>query len=225
MTDPAGPPVDTNDPVEAANYIVQEAAKPVWYKRSWVIATALVVAVVAASVLVDLPSHTTTASDIAAQTAVIQQINQGVGDCAYAVNETFGFYQDLKQGTLTTNDRTLTPSLMRDDQTACSFASSGIYDLSNVEGTGTAAGKRIGDIVNVATLWATSDALAAIEDIQTIYSGKGTASTVADLSLQEKMLKKDRAAAFADLSAADAILHTRLPAPDMPVLPHLIGTS
>ena len=34
-------------------------------------------------------------------------------------------------------------TMLRDDQTACSFTNSSIYDLSNVEGTETPAGKRI----------------------------------------------------------------------------------
>jgi hypothetical protein len=225
MTDQLEGPVDPDDPVAAANYVVRDAVKPVWYKRAWVLATAAVAAVVVASVIVDLPSHTTTASDTAAQTSVLQQINQGLAGCAYAAQETFMIYQDMKMGTLTSADRNLTPSLLRDDQTACSFTSSTIYDLSNVEGTGSPAGKRVGDVVDVATLWATSDALAAIEDIQTIYDKRGSASTTANLSHQEVALAHDRALALADVRAADTILHTHLPMPDLPALPHLVGTS
>ena len=98
----------------------------------------------------------------------MQQINDDIAGCAYGVKETFTIYQDEKKGSLTPSDRAETPSMLRDDQTACSFTSSEIYDLSNVEGTGTPAGKNIGDVVNVVTLWATSDALGAIEDIQTL---------------------------------------------------------
>jgi hypothetical protein len=115
--------------------------------------------------------------------------------------------------------------MMRDDQTACSFTSSDIYDLSNVEGTGTPAGKNIGNVVNVVTLWATSDALGAIEDIQSLYSDPGDGSALKNLSKQEGALARDRATADADVTAADRILKANLPMPDLPDLPRLAGTN
>ncbi len=76
-------------------------------------------------------------------------------------------------------------------------------------------------MVNVATLWATSDALAAIEDIQTLSTDPGNAQAIADLSEREAGLARDRAQAFGDVRAADHILHAKLPMPDLPALPHL----
>jgi hypothetical protein len=134
-------------------------------------------------------------------------------------------YQDLKEGSLSSSDQAEAPAMMRDDQTACSFTSSTIYDLSNVEGTGTPAGKNIGDVVNVATLWATSDALGAIEDIQTLSTDPTNASALANLSKQEAALARDRAQADAYVTAADRILGAHLPMPDLPSLPHLSGTN
>ena len=89
--------------------------------------------------------------------------------------------------------------MLRDDQTACSFTSSSIFDLSNVQGTGTPAGKNIGLVVNVATLWATSDALAAIEDIQTLSTDPTNAKAIADLPEREAALAQGRAQAFGDV--------------------------
>ena len=180
------------------------------------LATAAVVALIVASVLVDLPTHTTVATDTADQTTVMKQINTALAGCSYGVKETFTIYQDQRAGTLTASDRSLTPSMLRDDQTACSFTSSSIYDLSNVQGTGTPAGKNIGLVVNVATLWATSDALAAIEDIQTLSTDPANAKAIADLPEREAALAQGRAQAFGDVRAAEHILHAKLPAPDMP---------
>jgi hypothetical protein len=115
--------------------------------------------------------------------------------------------------------------MMRDDQTACSFTSSEIFDLSNVEGTGTPAGKNVGNVVNVATLWATSDALGAIEDIQNLQGDPRHRATITDLSKREAALARDRAQADADVAAADRILRAKLPMPGLPNLPRLPGTS
>jgi hypothetical protein len=226
MTDDDG--ADENgpeDPFSIGAIIAQTPEKPVWYKRAWVLAGAAVAVVIIASVVVDLPSHTTVATDTADQTTIMQQINSDIDGCSYGVKETFTIYQDLKKGSLTPSDQAEVPSMMRDDQTACSFTSSEIYDLSNVEGTGTPAGKNIGNVVNVVTLWATSDALGAIEDIQTLTTDPTDTATIADLSKQEVALAKDRAQADAYVTTADRILKARLPMPDLPALPHLTGTS
>jgi hypothetical protein len=73
-------------------------------------------------------------------------------------------------------------------------------------------------------LWATSDALGAIEDIQTLSTSPGNATTLADLSKRQVALAQGRTQARNYVLAADRILHARLPMPDMPALPHLIGT-
>ncbi|HEX7443006.1 MAG TPA: hypothetical protein VF320_03905 [Acidimicrobiales bacterium] len=220
-------PADTSvplDPFTLEGIIAQEPVKPVWYKRAWVLATGAVVAVVVASVLVDLPSKTTVATDTADQTAVMKQINSAIAGCSFGVAETFTIYQALKKHSLSASNKAETPSMLRDDQSACSFTSSSIFDLSNVQGTGTAAGKNIGQVVNVATLWATSDALGAIEDIQTLTTSPGNATALADLSKRQVALAQGRTQARNYVLAADRILNTRLPMPDMPALPHLIGT-
>jgi hypothetical protein len=225
MTDDSADQIGPEDPFTIGAVIAQTPEKPVWYKRAWVLASAAVAAVVIASVVVDLPSHTTVATDTADQTGIMQQINTDVAPCSYGVKETFLIYQDLKKGSLTSSDQAEAPSMMRDDQTACSFTSSTIFDLSNVEGTGTPAGKNIGNVVNVVTLWATSDALGAIEDIQTLSTDPGNAATIANLSKQEVALARDRAQAGAYVTAADRILKAHLPMPDLSNLPRLPGTG
>jgi hypothetical protein len=210
-----------HDPFTMEGIIAQEPERPVWYKRGWVLVTVAVAALIVASVLVDLPSHTTVATDTADQAAIMKQINTAIAGCSFGVKETFTIYQGLRAGTLSASDRALVPSLLRDDQTACSFTSSSIFDLSNVQGTGTPAGKDIGLVVNVATLWATSDALAAIEDIQTLWTDPTNAAALADLPKREVALAKGRTQADGYVAAADRLLHANIPMPDMPDLPTL----
>jgi hypothetical protein len=224
MTDNIASPSDPQDPFDLDGIIAETPTKGAWYKRTWVLVTAAVVVVAAASVIVDLPSHTTVSADIADQTSIMHEINTDVGGCAYAIQETFTIYQDMKTGQLSAADRSLTPSMLRDDQTACSFTNSDIFDLSNVQASGSPAGKNIGQVVDVSTLWVSSDALAAIEDIQNLSANSGSTSTIADLTKQEGLLAKDRARADAYVEAADRILGAKLPMPNLPALPHLVGT-
>ncbi len=210
-----------HDPFTLEGIVAQEPVKPVWYRRGWVLVAGAVGALIVASVLVDLPTSTTVASDTADQAAIMKQINTALAGCSYGVRETFTIYQRQRAGTLSASEKALIPSLLRDDQTVCSFTSSSIYDLSNVQGTGTPAGKSIGLVVNVATLWATSDALAAIEDIQTLSTDPTNAKAIADLPEREAALAQGRAQAVGYVKDAERLLHAKLPMPDMPDLPDL----
>jgi len=216
-----GPPVE---PYDIDGVVVRSPERPVWYRRTWVLTAVAVAVVVAASVVVDLPGKTTVAQDAADQTSLMNEINGDLSGCAYAVRETFTIYQDSRTGGLTASDRSRVPKLLVDDQTACSFTSNSIYNLSNVEVPGSPGGKSIQQVVNVSTLWATSDALAAIEDIQALDAGPASASTIADLSKQEALLSRDRALADSYVGTADKTLDATLPMPALPDLPHLIGT-
>jgi hypothetical protein len=224
VTDEIVEPSRPKDPFELEGIIAEAPEPPPWYKRVWVLVTGAVAIVVAASVIVDLPSHTTISSDIADQTSIMHTINTDVGGCAFAVQETFTIYQDMKTGQLSTSERSQAPTMLRDDQSACSFTNSDIFDLSNVETTGSPAGRNIGQVVSVSTLWVTSDALAAIEDVQNLFSNPGSASSLADLTKQEVQLAKDRAHADGFVQNADKILGANLPMPNLPSLPHLVGT-
>ncbi len=199
--------------------------RAVWYRRPWVLVVAAIVVVVAASILVDLPRPVSTADDAASQTASLKEINQDVASCGYAVSETFTIYQDQQTGALTPSDQALVPTLLRDDQTACSFTSSAVFDLTNnIQVQNTAAGQYIDRTLSVVTTWVTSDALSAVEDIQALSKHQNDQSARRDLSHQEVLLAQDRASALADVQKAAQILGRPLPAPDLPGLPHLIGT-
>jgi len=193
--------------------------RPVWYKRTWFIVTAAIVAVIGASVLVDLPQPVSNAEDVASQTATLKQINQDTGPCGYAINETFLIHRDQLAGALTTTDRVSATKMLTDDQTACSFTNGSIFDLTNnIQVQDTAAGKYVDQMLSVTTTWVTSDALAAVEDIQYLYLHPGDPAKTKDLAAQEKLLADDRARAFFDVQQADRLLHAHLPNPNLPAL-------
>jgi len=212
MTEPT--PATFSDPTESSD------EHPVWYKRTWVMVTAAIVVVIGASILIDLPRPVSNAEDVASQTASLKEINTDVRGCGYAIKETFLIHQHQLAGTLTPSDRTSATKMLLDDQTACSFTNSLIFDLTNnIQVQDTAAGKYIDRMLSVSTTWVTSDALAAVEDIQALYLHPGDPARTRDLAAQEKQLTIDRNQAIIDVQGADAILHTTLPAPDLPALP------
>jgi len=190
-----------------------------WYKRRTFIVGAVVVAVLAVTVVTDLPQHASRGIQISTDTTVMQQVNQYLSPCAYAVNETFTIFQEHTDHQLTASDEATAPGLLRDDQVACSLTDESMFNLGNVEVPGSAAGKQLQQLVGTVTLWATSDALAAIEAIQTLWTDPSNASARQQLSKAERTLTSDRKAALANLATADHVLDAHLPVLKMPQLP------
>ena len=79
--------------------------KAVWYRRPWVLASLSLVVIIAISVVIDLPHRITPAQDQASQNASIKEINTDLADCAFAVKESFSFYNMDVRHQLTTSVR------------------------------------------------------------------------------------------------------------------------
>lgn len=200
-------------------------AKAIWYKRPWFLVTVAVVVVAALSVLSDLPQHITKKEDAASQNATMKQINADLAACSFAINESFSFYNKDVAGTLTKSELAQIPPLLVGDQTACSFASQPVYDLTNnIQPRETAAGKNIDKVLRVAQQWMTNNALASIEDIQYLFENPGASSKIADLTKQEVKLNATRQLGINDVLAAQKDVGIKLVPLKIPVLPHLRGT-
>lgn len=190
----------------------------IWDRHRRLAIAVAVLAIVAVMVVTDLPTSTSRASDISAERSVMSELNTDVSPCAYAIDQALGIWRLAAAHQLSAADRAPTPGLLGDDQTACSFTSNGIFDLSNIQVPGTAAGKQLGQLVSTATLWTTSDALRAIEDVQSLMSNPSDAAARRDLNKEEKDLAADRRLALSEEAAADRDLGTHLPAVDIPAL-------
>jgi hypothetical protein len=212
-------------PLTLDDYVVEVPQRPVWYKRTPFLAGLAVLVVIAVSVLSDLPGGVNNGSDASQQTSIMNEVNGDLRGCAFSAQESFTVYQGLASTSLSPTERSLAPSMLRDDRTACSFTNSDIFDLSEVEPTGTPAGKDVGSAVEASLLWVTADALKAIIDIQAIDSHTATSKTLADLRVAEVQLSKDRAAAIADVRAANTLLGSKIPLPQLPALPVPPATS
>ncbi|MGD0982987.1 MAG: hypothetical protein ABSA65_04105 [Acidimicrobiales bacterium] len=189
-------------------------------RRRALLVTVAAIVVLAVTVVSDLPVHSSLAADVSAGQSVMSEVNADVGPCAFAVKESFSIHADQVAGSLSSSDQREAPSLLRDDLAACSFTDDSIFELSNIEVPGSAAGKRLGDVIDTVTLWATSDALGAISDLETLLARPYDQTAQHDLVIREQALASDRAAAFADISVADQIISARLTEPALPVLPH-----
>ena len=193
-------------------------ARP-WYRRRGALAAGVVVVLVAITVVTDLPQHASPRQQAASADAVVKAINTDVHPCTFAVKQTFELYADESDPSVSAGDRARIPRMMTDDQAACSFTNATIFALATITTPGSAAGRDMGDAVNTVTLWVTSDALAAIEQIQTLTTHPGDAGARARLAKEERLLASDRAKAEADITAAGRLLGARIMRPDLPRLP------
>ncbi len=178
-----------------------------------------VAAVLAVTIVTDLPQHASRSVQISNDTTVMKQVNQYVSPCAYAVGETFTIFQEHTEHKLTPSDEATAPGLLRDDQAACSLTDQSMFDLGNVEVPGSEAGKQLQQLVATVTIWSTSDALSAIEAIQTLWTDPSSASARRQLAKAEGLLASDRKSALANLATADSVLDTQLPTLQIPQLP------
>jgi len=184
--------------------------RPRWYRHRAFLVTAGVVVVVGAAVISDLPTPTSRASDIQAESAVIAEINTDVAPCVFSVREALTLYAD-ESGRLSSAHRAQIPGLLRDDQTACSYTDDSIFSLSDIDPIGSSAGKQVGQALNTATVWATSDALGAITAVQTLTSNPGDRRARSMLRTDERLLATDRHQATSQIDAAGRLLGTGLP--------------
>jgi len=193
-----------------------EAKAPLWQRRRGLTIGILAAVILLITVLTDLPTSTSRASDITAERSVMTEVNSDLSPCALAIHQAVGIWTLQSAHELTPADRASTPGLLSDDQTACSLTSESIYDLANIDIPGTAAGKHLSQMVASALLWSTSDALRVIEDVVTLLGSPNDTSARADLTKAEASLGTDRAQAIAQERAADRALQTRLQPVDTP---------
>jgi hypothetical protein len=207
---PAPPPVPAPTPGDA------QAKAPIWQRHRGLAITVLVFVILLITVLSDLPTSTSRASDISAERSVMSELNSDLQPCAYAVHQALGIWTLAAAHQLSAADRAPTPGLLSDDQSACSFTSQGIFDLANIQVPGTPAGKELGQLVATATLWTTSDSLRVVEDVQTLMNNPGDAAVTRNLDKAESQLARDRHNALHEEAAAERDLDAHLQPVDIP---------
>lgn len=201
------------------------AVRAVWYRRPWFMATVGIVVVVGISVVTDLPRHVTNAQDISQQNAVIKQINGDTSPCVFALKESFSFYRSEMNHTLLAANLPVVKNYLLEDQTACSFASGPVYDMTNnIQPIDTAAGKKVDHAMAATVKWITYDAVGAIVAIRNYFGSTPFHLGDNKLALSENSLAIDHATIVNDLSAASSLLGHALVPINIPTLSRLPGT-
>ena len=194
----------------------------VWYRRRGSLLALVVAAILAVTVVTDLPQHTSRAAAIAQENSVVQAINTDAGSCTFSVGEAFRLYHDAQSPSLAASNRMRIPGLLRDDQAACSFTNNDIFNLSGIETPGSAPGRELSQAVTTVTTWTTSDALAAIIAIETLVdrpAPTAKAKALATLDKAERYAAEDRAKLHAEIDTANRLLRAHIAYPKLPVLP------
>ena len=177
---------------------------------------ALVLAVV---MLTDLPQDSSRAAQISNDESVMSQVNSDIGPAAMPSGNPSRSTGTSTARSLSRSEKHQVPGLLTDDQTACSFTSDSIYQLSTITVPGAGSGRDLGQLVGTVTLWATADALSAIEQIQVLASDPSNRRALKVMATDERMLAQDRAQAEAELAAADTSVQMRLPALELAQVP------
>jgi hypothetical protein len=186
-----------------------------WYRHRAVLLGAAVVVILAVAVITDLPTPASPGSQVSTANAFIAEVNSDLAPCDYALGEAYGFRADQLHGTLTTSDAAQVPGLLRDDEMACSYAGPTIPDLTGIESPGTVANGQLGQLLSIATQWATYDALSAVDEIQELFEHPGSTTDAKKLFVDTLELDKDRTDARRAVRAADRLLHATLHQVDM----------
>jgi hypothetical protein len=117
------------------------------------------------------------------------------------------------------------PLLLTGDETACSFASEPIFDLTNnLQVVDTVAGRHIDKMLSDVERWITYNALASIKDIQYLFNHPGDAATIRHLGYQVGQLASERTKALDQRALAEHVLGRTLRTLKIPSLPRASGT-
>lgn len=211
-------PPDYSTPPES--FFDPPGGKRPWYRRGWFLVACVAIVVVGAAVIADLPHHTSDAAQATEATTFIKSVDTDVRTCTYSLEQAYTIYDRDIAGTLTASDRAQVPGLLSGDEQACTFTNQTVVDLGTLTVPTGAAGNDLGHMVTAVLDWMTSDSVSAIDDMQTLVAKPHDAKAHAGLVKAEKMLHADRAAADADVRAAERVLHgAHLPFPNLPKTP------
>lgn len=194
--------------------------KKPWYRRGWFLVLVVVVVVGGASVIADLPHAASRSDQVAQATTLVKSVDADIRTCTYSLRQSEAIFARHQDGTLTPSQRAQVPSLLSQNEQACSFANQSVVDLGTLTLPSGPAGRDLGNMITNVEVWMTSDAVAAMVDMARIIEHPGDASAKDDLAKQEKRLATDRGKADADMRAAEGTLGgSSVPDPALPAAP------
>jgi hypothetical protein len=196
------------------------SGKRPWYRRTWFLAVVIAAVVVGASVIADLPHQATPAALAAQATTLVNSVDTDIRTCTFAVHQSYTIYGRQQAGTLTSSQRSQVPNLLSQNEQACSFANQAVVNLGTITVPSGAAGTDLNNMITSVEVWMTSDAVAAMDDMQKLIANPADVSATKDLAKQEGLLRQDKGKADTDITAAvKALGGAHIPDPSLPVTP------
>jgi hypothetical protein len=179
-----------------------------WYRRRAFVVTAAIVVVLAVTVVTDLPTHNSHASDVVAAQQVMSEIAGDAAPCNLGMEESLGFYHDVTSGDITAAHRAQIPGLIHDDLEACSFTNQDMVDLGGIDVPGNVTGRALNHVALDVLTWCDPAALAAIGEITALIESRPTPAGRARLAADEALLTKDRDATYRAMSSLARLIAT-----------------
>jgi hypothetical protein len=196
------------------------SGKRPWYRRTWVLVVVVLAVVAGASVVADLPHQATTSELTTEATALVKAVDADIRTCTYSVRQSYTIYGRQQAGTLTAAQRSQVPTLLSQNEQACSFANQAVVSLGTLTVPSGPAGPHLSAMITSVEVWMTSDAVAAMSDMQKLVAHPTDVSARRDLRAKERLLRLDRAKADRAIAAAERSLGgAHLPDPSLPVTP------
>lgn len=196
------------------------AGKRPWYRRTWFLAALVLVVVAGASVIADLPHRASTAQLAAEATTLVKSVDADIRTCTYSLRQSYTIYGEQQAGTLTSSERSQVPSLLSQNEQACSFANQAVVSLGTLTVPKGPAGTDLSAMITSVEVWMTSDAVAAMGDIQAIVADPASSVAAHHLAHEEQLLHQDRAKADSAITAGrQALGGSSIPDPALPVTP------
>ena len=197
-----------------------ESGKKPWYRRGWFLILVVAVVVVAASVVADLPHRATNAELAAQATTLVKSVDGDIRTCTYSLQQSEAIFARHVAGTLTASQKSQVPNLLSQNEQACSFANQAVVNIGTITIPSGNAGVDLSNMITGVELWMTSDAVAAISDMELLIERPGDAKAQTGLRHQEAQLTKDRAKADGAIRAVRAALGgAHVPDPALPPSP------
>jgi hypothetical protein len=182
------------------------------------VAVVLVVAV-AIVVVIDLSTRGSRQPQTSNNATVMSQLNSDVGPCSYALGQSYTIYHQVLSHDVSPSDYARVRGQLTQDRAACTLTDDGIHDLSTIETPGGTGGEDLDNVVRTVTLWASSDATSAIEQMETLTSDPSSGQALSRLDHDQQLLSADRAKAESELQSADKALGVHLPALQLTQVP------
>jgi hypothetical protein len=176
-----------------------------WRVR-WFLVTAAVIAIVVATVIVDLPESATRANEVQTARATILEITRYLAGCRYALRTSLLLDTKLSSKLSAVHQAELS-SLAATDYAACSFTSQTIITLATIHASSSPAGKLLNTLVDETLTWCDVDAMGVVGSVSELIRRPHDRKAALDLMEGERRLDAERRTIRLTVDELARVLH------------------